>query len=124
MEKFAVTPASNNPSIVIVDDTSSIYRLDASSSNSRVTQTPSGLQGEKEFFKLLILSEILNARFSCDHQESAQQQRFLNKIYPNKMFYRAKMIDKLKMNEFQEWIQRHIQDKLSSVGVYRDIDVK
>lgn len=45
----------------------------------------------------------MNTKVSNDTE---QFLNFLNKINPNDMFYRAKMIEKLKMNEFQEWIQK------------------
>lgn len=60
MKKFEVSdsdPARNS--------TTSIVILDESSSNSKVTQTASGLQGEKEFFKLLVLAELMNFSI-CD----------------------------------------------------------
>ena len=108
--------------------TTSIIILDESSSNSKVTQTASGLQGEKEFFKLLVLAELMNLPIS----DPEVRDKFIRKINPADMFYKAKMTEKLKINEFPEWIRRQMQLKLSQVPgqaseecqQYRDIMVR
>jgi len=48
--------------------------------------TPEGLQGEKQFFKLLLISEIFNTIKDKDFN-----QDLLKKFDPNTMFYKAKM---------------------------------
>ena len=76
----------------------------------------------------MVLAELMNLPIS----DPEVRDKFIRKINPADMFYKAKMTEKLKINEFPAWIRRQMQLKLSQVPgqaseeyqQYRDIMVR
>lgn len=63
--------------------------------------------GEKQFFKMLTLTELFN-RF----ENGEITEEVMTRIDPIQMFLQAKYIEELPFNQFQSWIQKHIQSKI------------
>lgn len=79
---------------------------------SAVSMVPTYQQGEREFFKLLLLSNLLN-----------QSPFFLNRLgdlNARTMYKEATMVYSLRFDQFQEFIEHRIQQHLFSWDDYFD----
>jgi hypothetical protein len=93
---------------VRVEEASESPQKDAAAiSSASVLTTPATMQGEKQFFKLLVLSQVLNMP---DFMTEC-----LLSVSPDQMFRQAKLADGLEFHQFHEWIESHMKRVLYNV---------
>lgn len=92
-------PNFDPPSLVVVDD---------ENKNHGAKLTPEGLQGEKQFFKLLLMVEIFN-----NYETNQLPIEMIEKFDPIQMFLQAKLFDDIKITQYQDWIRKYIRSKIN-----------